>query len=71
LSPRTGLSFLAHLSGAFLPHANQPSHRAQKSDLRKAALQAHGLTADSEDKPLFFRLSADRRACSSVARWTI
>jgi hypothetical protein len=31
-------------------------------------MQAHGLTADSQDKPLFFRLSADqRRAVASLA----
>jgi hypothetical protein len=68
LSPRTGLSFLAHLSGALLPLAISRHTACKKSDLRKAAMQVRGLTADAEDKPLFFRISADQpRAIAAFA----
>jgi hypothetical protein len=59
----SGVSFWRVLLHAISRHATR-----KKSEPRKAAMQAHGLTADSQDKPLFFRLSADqRRAVASLA----
>jgi hypothetical protein len=68
LSPRTGLSFLAHLSGSVAAASISRHTACKKSGARKAAMQVRGLTADAEDKPLFFRISADQpRAIAAFA----
>jgi len=53
LSPRTGLSFLAYLSGAFPLHEISRHATHEKSGPRKAAMQARGLTVDRENTPYF------------------
>jgi hypothetical protein len=61
LSPRTGLSFLAYLSGAFPLYEISRHATREKSGPRKAAMPVRGLTVGREDIPVFLRLSADQR----------